>query len=286
MAKKIGYFFLSFVPIISVLVLQLTASVFMMGVSTFVNVLTHKSDLLHLYDTLMDVWMSVDFNSYVMVIYALLAIAVYGIWYYLQFYADYRPQLKKNFHPLILTGIVLLVPGTQYLCSYLITLLSTIFPNWLTAYEELLENAGMDDSLTFGLLLYSVILAPVCEELLCRGVTMSCAKRALPFWAANILQAVLFGVLHMNWLQGTYAFCLGLVLGFICEKGGSIYFSILFHMLFNFWGTVLEQFISYGDSVFSFFFWLLFGIAATAVGLLLFVLGVKNRAKHNGTLYR
>ena len=36
-----------------------------------------------------------------------------------------------------------------------------------------------------------------------------------------------------------YAFVLGLVLGWICEKGGSIYFSMFFHILFNFWGTII-----------------------------------------------
>lgn len=32
------------------------------------------------------------------------------------------------------------------------------------------------------------------------------------------MQAVLFGIFHMNWIQGIYAFVLGLVLGWICEK--------------------------------------------------------------------
>ena len=68
---------------------------------------------------------------------------------------------------------------------------------------------------------------------------MRLVRRALPFWAANLMQAVLFGIFHMNWIQGIYAFVLGLVLGWICEKGGSIYFSMFFHILFNFWGTII-----------------------------------------------
>lgn len=277
MAKKIGYFFFSFLPVILVFILEFAASFFMMGISTLVTLLSHGSDLTEVFSALENTWISTGFNSYVMVIYALLAIAIYGIWYYLQFYATYLPKPKETLHPLMIVGILFLVPGTQYLCSYLITFISTIFPSWLTAYEELIESAGMDDTLTFGLFLYSVILAPICEELICRGVTMSSAKRCLPFWAANLLQAFLFGFLHLNMLQGTYAFCLGLVLGYICEKGGSIYFSILFHMLFNFWGTVLEQFLTYGDTTFSFFFWLFVGIVATTIGMLLFIFGFRKR---------
>ena len=52
----------------------------------------------------------------------------------------------------------------------------------------------------------------------------------------------------MNMIQGIYAFCLGLVLGYVCNRGGSIYYSLLLHMLFNFWGTVLSGLIPFGDS--------------------------------------
>ena len=114
------------------------------------------------------------------------------------------------------------------------------FPQWLQQYEDLLKTAGLDSSITLPMLLYSVLLAPVCEELIFRGTTMHLARRALPFWLANTMQALLFGLFHMNWIQGIYAFALGLVLGYVCEKGGSIYYSILLHILFNLWGTVIS----------------------------------------------
>lgn len=277
MAKKIGQFFLSFLPFILVLVLQFIASFFLTGTAVFVKILKGGTDFSSVISSLQNLLSSSDFNSYIMIIYALLAIAVFGIWYYLQFYADYLPNVKETFHPLMFVGVIVLVPGSQYLCSYLIAILSSIFPSWLTQYQELLKNAGMDSNLTFSLLLYSVILAPICEELVCRGVTMSSAKRCMPFWAANLLQAFLFGLLHMNWLQGSYAFCLGLILGYVCEKSGSIYVSILFHMLFNFWGTVLEQFIPSDNTVLVMILWILFGVIAPVAGFLLFRLGVRKR---------
>ena len=101
------------------------------------------------------------------------------------------------------------------------------------------------------------------------------AKKCLPFWAANLLQALLFGIFHMNMIQGIYAFCLGLVLGYVCNRGGSIYYSILLHMLFNFWGTVLSGLIPFGDTTFSLIFWFLFGIAMTVGGLIVFNFGIR-----------
>ena len=61
------------------------------------------------------------------------------------------------------------------------------------------------------LAVYTIILAPVGEELVFRGLTYRFARKALPFWGANILQAALFGVMHLNLFQGLYAFFLGTV---------------------------------------------------------------------------
>ena len=107
---------------------------------------------------------------------------------------------------------------------------------------------------------------------------MRLVRRALPFWAANLMQAVLFGIFHMNWIQGIYAFVLGLVLGWICEKGGSIYFSMFFHILFNFWGTIIGPLLNtlketdlLGIIIF------LFTIVSLVLGFSLFRLGTKWR---------
>ena len=55
----------------------------------------------------------------------------------------------------------------------------------------------------------------------------------MPFFAANVLQALLFGIYHGNLIQGTYAFVLGLVLGFTAEYFHSVWASILLHAFVN-----------------------------------------------------
>ena len=143
-----------------------------------------------------------------------------------------------------------------------------------------MESAGLDEKIGITMFFYSVLLAPVSEELIFRGVTLRQAKKTLPFWAANIFQAVLFGAFHMNMIQGIYAFCLGLLLGYICEKSGSIYNSIFLHFLFNLFGTVLSGLLTIGTSALAlaacFFVSLVLGI----LGIFLFRLGAeKNSAK-------
>ena len=282
--KKFGQLCLCAVPLLSVFLIENLVIFFFMGIAFLVELIYYKCigtvDPWFIYEDIFNLLMETDFNTYIMVMYAIIAIAVFGIWYYAQYNGNYLPKVKTIFHPISIVGIIVLVPGAQYLTSYLVTIISAIFPSWLEAYEELMESAGMDDTLTFGLFLYSVILAPIAEELTCRGITLSQAKKVLPFWLANILQALLFGVLHMNMLQGTYAFCLGLILGFLFEKSGSLYPPILFHMLFNFFGTVLSEYMPYGDSDFAFIFWFLFGLAATIGGIALYITGTK-QAKGN-----
>ena len=57
-------------------------------------------------------------------------------------------------------------------------------------------------------------------------------KRGEKFWAANVIQAMAFGLCHLNVVQGIYAFVLGLAIGYIKEAYGHIKACILFHFLF------------------------------------------------------
>ena len=132
------------------------------------------------------------------------------------------------------------------------------------------------------MLLYSVLLAPVCEELIFRGTTMHLARKAVPFWLANVMQAFLFGLFHMNWIQGIYAFALGLVLGYVCEKGGSIYYSIFLHFLFNFWGTVISNALAGMEStVLLSVIMLVVTIVSLTLGFFLFVSGTRIKKERN-----
>jgi membrane protease YdiL (CAAX protease family) len=85
----------------------------------------------------------------------------------------------------------------------------------------------------------TIILAPISEELIFRGVIMKKARHAFPFAVANVMQALLFGVLHGNIIQGTYAFVLGLSLGYVTYKFESILPAILIHCMLNLLGSYL-----------------------------------------------
>lgn len=264
--KKFGYFCLGLLPFIIVIGVQLFATYFavFLGYLFPVNIAT----LIH----------DENFNAIIFIMYSLFTITGFGIWYYCCCGWDVFPKFKKTFPPLQILALFVLLPGLQYLCGMIAGIISSIFPKLMEQYTKLLENAGLDHDISVLLLIYSVILAPICEELVFRGVTLRYFRRALPFWLANIFQAILFGAFHMNWIQGIYAAALGLFLGYLCEKGGSIYFSIFMHFLFNLWGTVLSNYLPTSESPIYVMIVLILMVASPVGGLLLFIFGGKKKA--------
>ncbi len=276
--KKLKTFLFSFVPFllafameyIAVFYLMFVAAIFMFAIAPGITGQATSGD------DLMNLFMNTDFNTIIMIAFSLSCTIIFGIWYYKSCGGNYRLNVKKELHPLQLVGIAVMVPGTQFATTLLISVISVIFPKWLEDYEALMESAGMSDEITIIMFIYSVFLAPWSEELIFRGVTMRVARRAFPFWIANIIQAVLFGAFHMNMLQGCYAFALGLILGYVCERGGSIYYSIFFHFLFNLWGTTSQWMNSMNEALLS----ILILLGATIIlpaGAILFQQGTKKR---------
>ncbi len=240
--RKIAYFFLAFTPVLLAQAIQFFAIIFVYGVSTVTGVLSNlaSGDVRSSLNQIFNMFSDYNFSSFIMIIYSIIIICSFGLWYYTRLGGEFKPDFKNNFNMYKFFGIILLVPGAQFLSSVIANLTAFIMPSWMESYEELFESAGFDSDITIVLFLYSVIFAPVCEELIFRGVTMKLAKVSVPFWAANLLQAFLFGAYHLNWIQGIYAFALGLILGYVCERCGKIHYSIAFHMMFNFWGTVVS----------------------------------------------
>jgi membrane protease YdiL (CAAX protease family) len=78
-----------------------------------------------------------------------------------------------------------------------------------------------------------VIVPPVAEEIMMRGLLFGRLRRVLAFWPAAILVSLLFAVAHWQINIGIDTFVLSLVLCYIREETGAIWGTILLHMLKN-----------------------------------------------------
>jgi len=83
-----------------------------------------------------------------------------------------------------------------------------------------------------------IIIAPIIEEIVFRGIIFNHLKRNYSILSAIIVQAMIFAVAHGNISQGLSAFLLGiiLVLAYMCYN--SIFASIILHIIFNLLGGV------------------------------------------------
>ena len=140
---------------------------------------------------------------------------------------DYRKVFSVN-------NIAFIAASGAGGCVVLTTLLSILMnlnPSAFKDYNQVMENLDMSKGILT--VVYVVIIGPISEELIFRGAIFDRFRIAYSFWIANALQALLFGVYHMNLIQGLYAFLLGMLLGMIAYATGSILASIATHMIFN-----------------------------------------------------
>ncbi len=278
--KKIKNLLFSSVPLWVAMGIQFLVAYYMLFIAMFF-LFTHNPtlalDINSAIDALMNLVININFQAVISIVFSVCCILLFGMWYYSRCGGEFKLNLKQEVHPLEILGIVCLIPGTQFVSNLLTSLVSAIFPSWLEAYEELIETAGLTGDIPLLMLLYSVVFAPISEELIFRGVILGIAKRTFPFWIANVIQALLFGVFHQNMLQGCYTFVLGLFLGYICEKGGSIYYVIFYHFLFNLWGTHSADLFGKMNPMLYGFIVMIGAIVCTIGGVILFQKG--NREK-------
>ena len=89
---------------------------------------------------------------------------------------------------------------------------------------------------------FIAVCAPLGEELVFRGVAYRGYKRSGNICQAAVFSALLFAMGHMNFNQAAYAFVLGIVLVLLVEATGSLWASVIFHMIFNGYSVVMMYF--------------------------------------------
>ncbi|MDR1197306.1 MAG: CPBP family intramembrane metalloprotease [Candidatus Nomurabacteria bacterium] len=118
-------------------------------------------------------------------------------------------------------------------------LLMCFFPDIYSQEQELGFSTTGNSVPQLVLVFFSlVIVAPVAEELIMRGLLFGKLRQNLPFWPAAIIVSALFALAHGQINVGVDTFILSLFLCWSREKTGAIYTPILIHMLKNLLGFV------------------------------------------------
>ncbi|MBD5480004.1 MAG: CPBP family intramembrane metalloprotease [Lachnospiraceae bacterium] len=238
--KKIGYFFLALSPAAASLILQLVLSLAYVLIRAVIEVASFMGQ----HPGASQVEIERVYSSAIMrnltggvFAYHLLSLPIFGLWYY---FGCKKPKLKQSFKNVTWKAVAIAILGGVVMCllsTSIVGIEQYLLPDIVENYVDMMESVDIGNDILSTIA--AVCIAPIGEELVCRGLVLYYAKKSLPrFFLANILQAAMFGLMHMNWVQGIYAFAIGLLLGYLVERYHSLLPAMLLHFVVNFSSTV------------------------------------------------
>lgn len=150
---------------------------------------------------------------------------------------------KKRFfkevciHPIPIKGILPI--AVLAACFNLITsVVISYIPwpeSWMNSYMT--NSSVIDNSLAAWIT--TVLMAPILEEVVFRGLMYTRLKKGMPVVAAAIITSLVFGTVHGTVIWAIYTFIFSLVLIWIYERFQSLTACIVLHMAYNLSGMAL-----------------------------------------------
>lgn len=125
--------------------------------------------------------------------------------------------------------VVLLTIGTVLPAEWIYEQMQIALPE---GYAKLFENVMKEP---WGYVAIG-LLAPLAEEIVFRGAVLRALLGCFgekKHWIAIVLSALIFGFIHFNIAQGVHAFIIGLLLGWMYYRTGSLVPGIILHWINN-----------------------------------------------------
>ena len=177
-----------------------------------------------------------------------------------------RPRVKKAGAGMLASGFLICMSALffgslmgQALMSLICALLGKPMIN---PVEEVMKGLS-----TWAIFVTMVVMAPICEEFLFRKLLID-RIRLYGDKAAILVSSVVFGLIHGNFYQFFYAFGIGLVFAYIYIQTGRLRYTIVFHMIINFLGSIVALYI--GDNPLLTVGYSVFMLGAVFAGTILF----------------
>lgn len=138
----------------------------------------------------------------------------------------------RRFSPWLVPPLVLSMAGVSIVLSEADNLMRTVLPMpaWIVAIVEQALLGGHSPLASWILL---VVIAPVTEELLFRGLVLNALLRRYSPLVAVLFSALLFALLHMNPWQLPVAMVSGVLLGWLYVRTRSLWPCLLGHAFMN-----------------------------------------------------
>lgn len=149
-----------------------------------------------------------------------------------------NPFKELSFNKTKLSTIVLCLAAgiaLNFSCNVLFMFMPE---SWLADYSQASESLDTGSLLSY--VIGGVIMAPLAEEIVFRGVVMKRFRKCMSAVFAAVLSAVVFGVCHGDLVWAIYAGSLGIILGLVFSRFDSIIPGICIHLSFNSVSAVMQ----------------------------------------------
>ncbi len=244
---RVGFIFLSFVPVVVLLVIQTISQMPFMAIA-FAEAMEeaggNNPDFVDLIIKVSEVF-NAKYAVWSYLLYAVIGLIVFGTWY-IKGFVKGKPRFKfsKVFGFKSILASVGIVIGLTFTINAGMTIANWLAPDIMESYKQLMEASGLVDNVLITVV-YGILLGPVLEELALRGLTFGYLEKSniKPFLMI-LISGILFGAMHLNLVQGIYASVLGFFLGYLRYKYRSISITIVTHILFNLMGTYGSEALS------------------------------------------
>jgi uncharacterized protein len=181
-----------------------------------------------------------------------------------------RPTLPVRGLPILAVGSLVPLALAVALAALVIPFAALLPSNSLTPWTGALA-----------LVLFFSLVPPFVEELLFRGYVQRRLLQRWPPAVAILVTAAVFAIFHGNLPQMIVAFTMGIWLGVIAWRTGSVWPTMICHV---FWNVTVELVgIGYRLEILSPPLALAVGVAAAGLGLLCFVLSLRILARRQET---
>lgn len=95
----------------------------------------------------------------------------------------------------------------------------------------------------------TVLIGPVIEELIFRGLIYNELKEKYPVMKSILITTILFAIMHANIVQVIYTFAMGFIFIYVYEKTNNLKSSILLHMASNLTTTFISLLLRGGNFI-------------------------------------
>ena len=141
-------------------------------------------------------------------------------------------RMEKNINKSKMKELRLLILNTACYSALIITsviILLTVLSSLLS--KKIILADYSKQSFEVNELLKFLVFYPIGEELLLRGLILQFLKKKTKY--ANLIQAVIFGILHLNPIKIIYTTISGIFFGNVRLRPNPIWWIILLHSTFN-----------------------------------------------------